>query len=371
MPDQPPGAPPLPPGADVASAAPAPLAAASASMSPALPLPAVGVASPAPALPLPADSAASGDAPPGDGYQALFERRWSHLTHPHVRALAWLLDAPDLLDPAAPDWQGRIASLGAMPPATADWLAALEQDPGPLQAALGDKHYSRLGLYAEKLMAFYFAQHGQLYAHGLQVRADRTDTIGEFDFLLHDGDGLRHIEFATKFYLLDAGSAGFNGLIGPNLADTLGVKMRKIFDKQLSLAAHPAAQAMLPLPVTRAQALVKGWLFYPDGVQPMPGITQQHCHGFWMTKAQAASLPGQQYAIMPRLQWLAPLKIPADAGLHRDALLAAAAGQPAPFMVAALRKSGEWLVEESRGFIVPDDWRAQAAQRRQEGGLPA
>jgi len=310
------------------------------------------------------------DQPPG-GYQALFESRWPHLANPHVRTLVWLLDAPDLLDPAAPQWQGRIASLGLMSPQTAAWLAALERDPSPLQAALGDKHYSRLGLYAEKLMAFYFAQHGHLYAHGLQVRADRTDTIGEFDFLLHDGDGLQHIEFATKFYLLDADSPGFNGLIGPNLADTLGVKMRKIFDKQLSLAEHPAAQALLPKPVTRAQALVKGWLFYPNAVPAMPGITERHCHGFWMTQEQAASLPDRQYAIMPRLQWLAPLKVAAGAGMSRAALLAAVSGQPAPLMVAALRPGGEWLVEERRGFIVPDDWRAQAAQRRHEGVLPA
>jgi hypothetical protein len=308
---------------------------------------------------------------PAGGYQALFESRWQHLSNPHVRALAWLLDAPDLLDPASPHWQDRIASLGALPPATADWLAALERDPSPLNAALGSRHYSRLGLYAEKLMAFYYAEHGQLFAHGLQVRADRTDTIGEFDFLLREGDDLVHIEFATKFYLLDATSTaeGFNGLIGPNLADTLGAKMRKIFDKQLSLSQHPAAQALLPQPVKRAQALVKGWLFYPDGVQPMPGISQQHCYGFWMIQTQAQSLPEQSYAIMPRLQWLAPFK--AAEGISREQLLAALQDQPAPVMVAALRQAGEWLVEERRGFVVPDSWREQAVQRRQDGTLPA
>ncbi|HEX5344462.1 MAG TPA: DUF1853 family protein [Duganella sp.] len=307
---------------------------------------------------------------PAGGCQALFESRWPHLTNPHVRALAWLLEAPDLLDPHSPHWEGRIASLGPISPQTASWLAALEQDPAPLLAALGNKHYSRLGLYAEKLMAFYFAEQGQLYAHGLQVRADRTDTIGEFDFLLNEGGHLVHIEFATKFYLLDANStaADFNGLIGPNLADSLGAKMRKIFDKQLSLASHPAAQALLPRPVERAQALVKGWLFYPNGVTPMQGITQQHCHGCWMTQAQAQDLPDQQYAIMPRLQWLAPLKT--QDGIDKPQLLAALQDAAAPVMVAALKKAGAWLVEERRGFVVPDDWRAQAAQRRQEGILP-
>jgi hypothetical protein len=307
---------------------------------------------------------------PAGSYQALFESRWQHLKHPHVRALAWLLDAPDLLDPHSPHWEGRIASLGPVSAATANWLAALEQDPAPLLAALGDKHYSRLGLYAEKLMAFYFKEIGQLHAHGLQVRADRTDTIGEFDFLLNENNHLVHLEFATKFYLLDANStaADFNGLIGPNLADSLGAKMRKIFDKQLSLAGHPAAQALLPLPVARAQALVKGWLFYPNGVMPMQGITQQHCHGFWMTQAQALDLPEQQYAIMPRLHWLAPLKT--QGGTDKPQLLAALQDAAAPVLVAALQEKGEWLVEERRGFIVPDDWRAQAAQRRQEGILP-
>ena len=320
-----------------------------------------------------------------DTYQARFEQRWGHLTRPHVRALAWLLDAPDLLDPSSPHWQGRIATLGPVSPETADWLAALEEDPIPLDAALGTRHYSRLGLYAEKLMAFYFSEHGTLVAHGLQVRASRNDTVGEFDFLLRDGDDLVHLEFATKFYLLDAASAGadFNGLIGPNLADTLGAKMRKIFDKQLSLAQHPAAQPLLPQPVARAQALVKGWLFYPgaEAGQPMQGISPGHCSGFWMTMQQAASLqaPGERYVIMPRLHWLAPLKIRADgASMTSDELLAALRDQmaqlSAPVMVAVMtlvgNESGQWLVERRRGFIVPDDWRAQAAQRRQDGTLP-
>ncbi|MEO8598457.1 MAG: DUF1853 domain-containing protein, partial [bacterium] len=30
--------------------------------------------------------------------QAGFHQRWGHLHDPHVRALAWLLSAPDMLD---------------------------------------------------------------------------------------------------------------------------------------------------------------------------------------------------------------------------------------------------------------------------------
>lgn len=366
---------------------------------------------------MPAGPDAALDTTGTETYQTRFERTWGHLTRPHVRALAWLLDAPDLLDPSSPHWQNRIATLGPVPAAAAGWLAALERDPAPLDAALGGRFYSRLGLYAEKLMAFYFEQQGTLVAHGLQVRANRNDTVGEFDFLLRHGGQLLHWEFATKFYLLDdtAGAASFNHLVGPNLADTLGVKMRKTFAKQLELAYHPAAQPLLPQPVDLAQALVKGWLFYPQGSpHALAGISPGHCLGYWSTLSEfaagrdGAARPDQQYVVMPRLQWLAPLKVrlaaaggehdaapapapgvhtaggparinsiaavdsavPLDAAQVAQAVLARFEQEMSPVMVASVVDRDGWLVERERGFVAPDDWRARAAARREQGLLP-
>ncbi len=306
-----------------------------------------------------------------DSYQQAFLRRWGHLRRARVRALAWLLDSPDLLDVADPQWQGRIASLGPVTPEVEAWLGALDLDPAPLDEALGARMYTRLGLYAEKLMAFYFAHQGQLVAHGLQVRASRNDTVGEFDFLLDAGQGgLEHIEFATKFYLLH-GEDGqrLDALVGPNLADSLGRKMRKIFERQLSLGAHPAAQPLLPRPVTSARALVKGWLFYPLGSWPqMAGITAGHCRGFWCALDEIERLEGEEFLVLPRLQWLAPFRALSatwmlDRGQLMDELAAQFETSPSPVLVAVVRHR-EGLVEEvERGFIVPNDWRARAAAR--------
>ncbi|HAT29890.1 MAG TPA: DUF1853 domain-containing protein [Janthinobacterium sp.] len=309
--------------------------------------------------------------------QAGFERKWGHLTRPHVRALAWLLDAPDLLDPAGAEWGGRIATLDPTTRADADWLAALQRDPAPLDMALGARVYSRLGLYAEKLMAFYFTRRGTLFAHGLQVRANKNDTVGEFDFLLRSGDALLHWEFATKFYLLEGAPDRLDSLVGPNLADTLGLKMRKILDKQLALARHPAAQSLLPRAVLGAQALVKGWLFYPEATVPaMAGISAAHNHGFWCPLERLGELDDGAYVILPKLLWLAPLKVAVGTqSFERAALSAFLTAQfavtPAPVLVAAVREENGWLIERQRGFIVPDDWRAQAAARRLSGLLPA
>lgn len=319
------------------------------------------------------------DSPP-DTYQAYFERRWGHLRRARVRALAWLLDAPDLLDIHDPHWEGRIATLGPVTPELERWLAELDADPAPLDAVLGTKMHTRLGLYAEKLMALYFAHEGRLVAHSVQVRAAQTaftststpppaTTVGEFDFLLDAGpDGVEHIEFATKFYLLqeEAQGASFDTFVGPNLADSLGRKMRKVFERQLELGSHPAAQAVLPRPVVAARALVKGWLFYPHGTyRAMQGISAGHCRGFWCALAELDLLAGDRFLILPRLQWLAPFRAASATWmLDRTQLRAELedhfAASNSPVLVALVHEGPAGIVEFERGFIVPDDWRSRA-----------
>lgn len=318
----------------------------------------------------------------GANYQAAFARRWGHLRRPHVRTLAWLLDAPDLLDVHDPHWQGRIATLGPVTPAIEAWLAGLDRDPARLEAALGTRTMTRLGLYAEKLMAFYYAEGGRLVMHGLQVRAARNDTVGEFDFLLDDGaGGLEHIEFATKFYLLQDGvhggaggslAAGFDSFVGPNLADSLGRKMRKVFERQLALGDHAAARQVLPRPVTAARALVKGWLFYPAGTyMEMKGISARHCRGFWCAAGEIGHLEAERFLILPRLQWLPPFQAASAAWMLNRVQLAAQladhfAASSTPLLVALValvREEAGGIVETERGFIVPDDWRTRAGAR--------
>jgi hypothetical protein len=316
------------------------------------------------------------DPAPDDHHQARFDRRWGTLCHARVRALAWLLDAPNLLDAGDPCWRGQVMPAAPVTPDVARWLFALDHDPAPLDAALGERPYTRLGLYAEKLMAFYFREQGSLVAHSLQVRATRNDTVGEFDFLLDAGaDGVEHIEFATKFYLLQRPDPGdLDALVGPNLADSLGAKMRKILERQLLLGQHPAAQAQLPRPVLRARALVKGWLFYPLPAPAVPtgamrGIDPAHCRGFWCAIDDIDKLPDAIFLVLPKLQWLAPFRATSAPAMQtRAALHATLSAQfetaDSPVLVAMLRQEAGHVVEVDRGFIVPTTWRTQAAAKQ-------
>ncbi|HEY5798702.1 MAG TPA: DUF1853 family protein [Burkholderiaceae bacterium] len=301
-----------------------------------------------------------------DPYQAAFHRRWHHLRHSHARALAYLTTAPDLLDADAACWHGRLASaaqLGATDPA---WLAALDRDDSALLAAFGERTYNRLGLYAEKLMAWYFAEHGMLHAHGVQLRDACNGTLGEFDYLLETAAGLLHIELATKFYLHVTGGPAPDALVrfvGPNLGDTLGSKMDKIVHRQLKLGALPEARAALGRDVADARAWVKGWLYYRgDYLQArrVPGIAVQHQRGYWCTLSELPLALGPA-ALMPKLQWLAPLQLE-DGGMvdtgdaMRARLHAYFAGHHAPVQIAQLVEvEGSWI-ETRRGFVVPDGW---------------
>lgn len=316
-----------------------------------------------------------------ESFQRRFHRRWQHLTDPHVRALAWLLDAPGLLDADALQWRGQVARLpDPMENGIADWLRELDRQPQALHAALDLQPLTRLGRYAEKLMAFYFRHCGTLAAQGVQVQSEGNGTIGEFDFLLRDardGDVLLHWELATKFYLLEPGGIGqaADYFVGPNLADTLGAKMRKIFEQQLALGRHPAAAAFLPQAVARAQALVKGWLFYHDeaDVAPVSGIAGDHCRGFWCALSELAQREGEMALVLPRLSWLAPARAASADVLDRPDLEKILqehfTRQRGPVLIAFMEKCGDAAVEVERGFIVPDDWRERAGERLRRPGL--
>jgi len=314
--------------------------------------------------------------PEHDNFHAHFHRRWGHLNDPHVRTLAWLLDAPDLLDPAAPEWEGRVATLGPPAASTRDWLAELDRAPEALHSFLGLQRFTRLGRYAENLLAYYLQHEGRLVAHGVQVRVNKGETVGEFDFLLDDGGRLLHWEFATKLYLLETEGNGHQAdyFVGPNLADTLGAKVRKIMERQLALSRHPAAQASLPRPVAGAQALVKGWLFYHGQASVRPGgVSDCHCRGFWCTRDEFRDITGAQ-AVRPlqRLEWLAPVTMEQSGLADRAALDALLdthfAEDGAPLMVALLAPQDGMLVEVERGFVVSNDWRRRAAERVSIGG---
>ncbi|WP_295751359.1 DUF1853 family protein [Undibacterium sp.] len=309
-------------------------------------------------------------------YQARFHHEWQHLQDVHVRALAWILTSPGLLDRACELWRDKIVDLNLPEKSKLDaWLQQLDRQPTALHEALALHKHRRLGHYAENLLAFFLHHQGLLYAHGLQVH-ERGTTVGEFDFLLHQGEDLLHWEIASKFYLLVAEKGGTRApdlydYLGPNLADTLGSKMGKIFQQQLGLAQHPEAQKLVPKQVLEARALVKGWLFYRAETIASPfiaGVAPDHCRAYWWTLDEIEQLAIPYALLLPRLEWLAPAQCGHDAVMLKDDLKEVLKrhflSDQSPVLLAIMSKYGNCMQEICRGMVMPNDWLDRAQQKQ-------
>jgi uncharacterized protein len=292
--------------------------------------------------------------------QADFQQRWSHLNHPDVRSLAWLLDSSGLFNPDCPRWAGRLAELPPVNLTVANWLADLDKNPEPLTQHLAAHPQTRLGHYAENLLAFYFLWRGDLLAHRVQVHSATTHTtVGEFDFLLSTANGLEHWEFACKFYLFVAPFSRLSDYVGPNLVDNLDKKTRKILEGQLALSQHPDAKNYLSESINSAKALLKGWLFYPSAeIKSLGEIAGTHCRGLWCRLSELKKIPANCFAVLPRLQWLAPARQTQTMTMDQlyEYIVQQFVTDVRPVLVAQLVPDGEFFIECERIFVVPDEW---------------
>lgn len=285
-----------------------------------------------------------------------------------VRDLAWAITSPPLL--AETPWPQRhpLAGSGwaADPEALAAWLHALEAAPAALLAFLEQHSVRRLGLYYERLWQFALAAAPgvELLAANLAVR-DGARTLGEFDLLLEDAEGLHHLELAVKFYLGPPNDEGrrLEAWLGPGCHDRLDRKLAHLGEQQLRLGEQPAAAAVLAAAGVRRPVpslWLAGYLFYPwpsGGAAPR-GAHPCHLRGSWLHRqhwrAVAERLPAARWRALPRARWLAPAA--GTEGLAGDQLAQWLLGLEPMMqaqMVARVNAEGHEL---ERMFVVPDAW---------------
>ena len=76
---------------------------------------------------------------------------------------------------------------------------------------------------------------------------------------------------------------------------------------------------------------------------------------------------GSVGAVIPRIAWLAPARLPLSEGMElpllTNQLRQHFEQDSMPLMVAALRREGDIWLETERGFVVPDAWPQQAVEK--------
>jgi uncharacterized protein len=232
----------------------------------------------------------------------------------HLAALRWLLLSPPLV--LAPNASTQLAQFSeAEQERIANWLTGLDADNSTLCEWTAMRGEVRIGRYAESLLAFYLA-HGpvhRLVAAHIPIRSAVNGiktTHGELDYLLTDTTGQRlHWELAVKFFLCTATGeiATPADFIGPNGVETLAHKWHKLFSKQLTHTPPPPWNEH----AWRPQAFTRGWMFYrwDSSVPHCAALHPEHCKGWWIDWQNLDQLPEGRYAVLPRLQWVAPVTL--------------------------------------------------------------
>jgi hypothetical protein len=281
--------------------------------------------------------------------------------HPCVRDLAWAGFAPPMI--LGPDISGAGIDYS---PFWREHLQALDADPAPLLAFLGDACEKRLGIYYERLWHYLLERDPdtELLAHNLPVR-DGKRTIGEFDclFWCRRRNAHIHLELAVKFYL---GIPGQDSWLGPGARDRLDIKLDHLLDQQSRLASHPAArQPLQALGIADCLGLIdiKGYLFVPAcGMQAPRWHNAANALQRWYSLEEFCALEPLSrswvgWQEIPRRRWLSPFVAAKSTAQASESLMAALADRletrGRPVQLAACDQQG---VEKHRCFVAPTGW---------------
>ncbi|WLT01534.1 DUF1853 family protein [Snodgrassella alvi] len=240
---------------------------------------------------------------------------WWRLKKTIVRDLASLLTAP-------PPWisSAEIPVSVLLGDEGFRFLLSLDEQPESLYLFL-KKHggyQSRLGIYAERLLRYWFlhAPHSRLIAHNVQVQHNQQ-TLGAFDFIVQLNESIYHLELATKYY--GSRSNQPENFTGLNPTDQLINKMHKI-QQQLRLSTEPAAENILKdLSLEHEQlqhaSIIRGMLFMTEPQQQLPApLNSLSWQGYYVENwDEFKCSENSRFYVLDHLSFLSPARISSNA----------------------------------------------------------
>ncbi|MBS1961390.1 MAG: DUF1853 family protein [Bdellovibrionales bacterium] len=316
------------------------------------------------------------------------------MPYAHLAEWEWGWKTPLLLRLSGPD--------GEAPPAVRDFLStpldrlALADAETTLAARIAELNTYRIGVYFERVQEALFRAHPD-------TTSLRTSLIvpgrTEID-LLHRIRALPgtaiHWEVAVKYYLgLDEGGATDpDRYVGPSLKDTLGVKMRTIFGRQLPILGDESVRANFggPFGIAPEETVLRfpkvhGALYAPfrrrNEVRRPEAVAPDSARGAWCTYGELpeflASVAGERGKdahvrwMRDRYDWLREtvrLERPEEETPLKDYLKSSLAAR----WESHFTGSGGSLADplhatihgdrrELRFFVVGDGWREAAVRK--------
>ena len=273
-----------------------------------------------------------------------------------VDNILWAVKSPPLISSRKNIWP------------QAEWFSSWEVNAAGTESLKGNQ---KLGLYFEKALHEWIAQEPKLalIAHNLIVRS-KTNTLGEFDLIVRNENWIEHWEIAVKFFLGICNRKNVDHWIGPNPRDTLARKLDSLQNRQIRLGENPDAKRILRqrgIEIDRRRIIFKGRLFHPYKVFKMSrfevpeDINPLHQKGWWLRWEELdhhEELKNSYFKLLKKEELLCPFKFTDTEELISFDELKNRCSHAFTEHTAIINKDG---AELSRGFVVSEDWEAQAA----------
>lgn len=245
---------------------------------------------------------------------------WWRLRQPHIRALASLLTAPPL-------WHTGCELPVRELLGEQGFRLLLAWDDDVSFAFPFERQHTRLGHYAEDLLAFWFANapHSRLIARDVAI-VENGRILGALDFVVELSGCLYHIELCSKYY--GGTMEQPEKMLGLNTADSLAYKAAKL-QQQLRLSGcFSARQTLVDCGVEankmQAVSIVRGVGFTPTACLNEEAVYPVNAwNGIFIddvTQWQQFNEDSVFYR-MERMEYLAPARVSAENILTRDAVI--------------------------------------------------
>lgn len=202
----------------------------------------------------------------------LDEKFLKNLKHQCTRDLYWLLASDYPLNP-------EVSSFRLFPEdilfdiieVHKDFLLELDEYPEQFNIFLSKNPTRRLGIYAERLLAYFFKKSPwiNMLTHSFQLIRE-GETLGEIDYIIEWKGELYHIELAVKYYLGTNDLNQYKNWIGPSGHDSLALKLDKVISQQLALAKEEEIRALVKGRAITSYFILKGKFFCNDSSENLP-----------------------------------------------------------------------------------------------------
>lgn len=199
------------------------------------------------------------------------------------------------------------------------YLVKLDENTTEFQAYLTKRPTRRLGIYAERLLAFFFKDSPQinLITHNLQVIRN-GETLGEIDFIIEWKGELYHIELAIKYYLGVDDLSEFKNWIGPSGNDNLAKKLDKVLTHQLALSKEPEVTDIIHNRRLSSFFFLKGKFYFNEYKQLPNWINSSAPRGKYSLLSDSTELLMKRcHSHILRPNWLSDLTYLQSTNLNR------------------------------------------------------